>query len=101
MGLGTLIAGIDEVVSADPSELADRETIVELHRQLARLEVAVTRAAAAFDADGAWQADGARTAAAWLSVRCGLPQATARRRVWLGRALRICPPVRRRGRRGT
>src|SRR2546421_10901603 len=91
MGLGTLIAAIDEAVATGPSELADRDTIVELHRQLARLEAVATRATAAFDAGQAWQADGARTAAAWLSVRCGTPQATARRRGWPGRARRRLP----------
>jgi hypothetical protein len=40
------------------------ESIVELHRCLARLEAATTRATAAFDAGGEWASDGARTAAA-------------------------------------
>ena len=68
--------------------MADGETIVALHRQLERLEAATTRATAAFDAGRAWEADDARSAAAWVATRCGLPATTARRRVRLGRALR-------------
>ena len=49
-----LVAAIDTLVGADPSQLADGEAVVFLHRQLARLEAATTRAAAAFDAGGTW-----------------------------------------------
>ena len=42
----------------------------------------------AFDAGRSWQAEGARSASAWLTRRCGLASSTARRRVRLGRALR-------------
>jgi hypothetical protein len=59
-----------------------------LHRQLARLDAAKTRASAAFEAAGESKSDGARSAAAWLAHRCRLPVAHARRSVWLGRALR-------------
>ena len=78
-------------VCADPTALADAEGIVELHRALARLEGAATVAAAAFDARGAWASGGARSAPAWISVRCGVPRAVAARRVNLGRRLRHLP----------
>ena len=68
--------------------MSDGESIQKLHRCLARMEAATTRAAAAFDAGGTWQADGARSASAWLARRCGLPSSTARRRIRLGRELR-------------
>src|SRR5437588_12775809 len=83
-----LASAVDRLSDADPTVLADGETIVALHRQLDRLEAATTRATAAFDAGGTWAADGARTAAAWIATRCRLPMATARRRVRLGRELR-------------
>ena len=88
MALEQLRDAIDAVVAAEPAHLADRETIQALHRQLARLEAATTRATAAFDAAGTWEADGARSAAAWIATRTRLPMTTARRRVRLGRALR-------------
>ena len=55
------------------------------------MEAVVTRAAAAFDASKEWQADGGQTAAAWLATRCRLPRGTARRRVSLGRKIRLLP----------
>ena len=80
-----------ERVCVDPTALADAEGIVELYRALARLEGAATVAAAAFDAGGEWAGGGALSAPAWISVRCGVPKAAARRRVNLGRALRHLP----------
>jgi hypothetical protein len=91
--LTDLAAAIDGLCAADPVGLADGETTQALHRQLARLEAVTTRAVAAFDAGRDWEADGARSVAAWLSVRCRLPVATCRRRVRLGRALRQMPVV--------
>ncbi len=46
---------------------------------------------ASFDARREWDADGARSAAAWLTGKCRLPRTSARRRVRLGRALRHLP----------
>jgi len=83
-----LRAAVDAVCAADPQVLSDGESIKALHRQLARLEAATTRAAAAFDARRVWEADGARSAGSWIAVSCHLPKATAQRRVHLGRALR-------------
>ena len=85
------MAAIDALGAAEPSALADGEMIQELHRQLARLTAVTSRAVAAFDAGRSWEADGARTAAAWLSTRCGGPVRDARRRVRLGRDLRAMP----------
>src|SRR5205814_2575052 len=49
---------------------------------------ATTRATSAFEAAGTWEADGARSAAAWVATRCRVPVTAARRRLRLGRALR-------------
>ncbi|HVL29029.1 MAG TPA: DUF222 domain-containing protein, partial [Acidimicrobiales bacterium] len=86
-----LVAALDGLCDADPTSLAAGETVVELHRQLERLAAVVTRATAAFDSEREWEADGARTAGAWLAARCRLPVAAARRRVRVGRALRTMP----------
>ncbi|MGH9164079.1 MAG: hypothetical protein ACRDZW_01015, partial [Acidimicrobiales bacterium] len=89
--LDELVVAMDALVATDPTILADGEAIESLHRELARLEAVATRATAAFEASGAWQHSGARSAATWVSFRCGVPKATARRRLHLGRALRHLP----------
>jgi len=86
-----LAATLDELGEVNPGVFADGEALVDLHRQLERMLAMTTRASAAFDASGAWQPDGAQSAAAWLATRCRLPLATAQRRVRLGRALRHLP----------
>ena len=83
-----LVGVIDELAGLDPLCLTDGDTVQALHRQLERLGAVTTRAVAGFDAGRAWEADGARTASAWISSRCHVPVALARRRVHLGRALR-------------
>ena len=85
----TELAGVlDALVETDPTRLGDGETLVELQRQRERLDAALTRPTAAFDASGAWKHDGARSAATWLAWSTKLPMATARRRVSMGRQLR-------------
>jgi hypothetical protein len=91
MGLGALIEAIDGLATDDVMTLADADTLVELHRQLARLEAVTTRATAAFDASGAWRDDGANNCGQWLITRCQLPDAVAKARVRLGRELRTLP----------
>ena len=91
MGLGTLAAAVDELVATEAAELADGEAVVELERQLARLEAVVTRATAAFEATGAYAGDGARSAAMWLATRTRRPKAQTRHQVGLGRRLRHLP----------
>jgi len=91
MGVGALTEAIDALVGTDPAALGDPETIVELHRQLARLDAVVTAVTAAFDVSGAWAPDGARNAPAWLATRCRVPKAVARRRVRVGRRLHHLP----------
>jgi hypothetical protein len=86
-----LAAAIDALGAVEPAVLGGGESMVELHRQLERLAAVTTRAVAAFDAGRGWEADGARTASAWLAVRCRMPVGSARRRVQLGRALRHMP----------
>lgn len=86
-----LDALLDQLAEADPSTLADSDTIVRLQRVQARVEAINARAVARWDARAEWAADGARSGAAWLAGRCRLPKPTARRRIRLGRALRHLP----------
>jgi hypothetical protein len=88
-----LDAALDALCAVDPARLADGETVQALHRQVERLRAVCARATAAFDAGRGWEDEGARTAAAWVAARCGMPADTARREVRLGRALRSMPHV--------
>jgi hypothetical protein len=88
-----LAALMDRMCAADPELLADRESIVALHRQIERLEAVRTRATAAFDASGEWGAEGAYSAAAWIAAKCRLPNGSARSQVNRGRQLRHTPVV--------
>jgi hypothetical protein len=91
--LGMLKTALDAVCATDPARLANRQAITELYRQLARAEAVVTRASAAFDAARDWEGDGARSAAAWISTKTHVPKTLARRRVYLGRELRLMDVV--------
>lgn len=89
--IGVVAAAMDEIVAAGPAALSDGESVVALVRQLHRLEAMVASATAAFDRSGAWAADGARTAAAWLAWRCRLPRGELSRSIRLGRAVDALP----------
>jgi len=93
--LGALTEALDALCAEDPARLCDREAIKALHRQLARLEAATTRASAAFDAGRAWEDDKARSSGSWVAMACHLPTSAARRRVRLGRDLRLMDVVER------
>jgi Domain of unknown function (DUF222) len=89
-----LAAAIDGLLQLDPDMLDDAElgrTVVELHRQQARLAAAVTRVTAAADARRVWADDGSRSCGAWVAHRCRLPVGQARGEVWLSRRLRTMP----------
>jgi hypothetical protein len=79
---------LDRLTDADLSRGAD---LVRLHRGLARLDAITTRNVGVWDASREWQEDRARTGAAWLAVKCGVPMASARRRLRLARELRHLP----------
>src|SRR6202034_1921751 len=53
----------------------------------------VTEATSAFEKSEQWAAEGAKSAASWISSRCRIPRAAAQRRVRLGRTLRHLPLV--------
>ncbi len=82
---------LDALVASGAANYGDGASIEELHRQLSQFESFVTEATAAFEAGEEWAADGAKTAASWISSRCRVPRAAAKRRVRLGRTLRHLP----------
>ncbi|MBV9254503.1 MAG: DUF222 domain-containing protein [Actinobacteria bacterium] len=90
-----LARAIGELTACGPEHLADSDTVIELHRLRDQLDAVVARSVAAFDAAKTWDADGARSAACWLTTKCRLPQAAARREVQVGRQLRTAPIIER------
>ena len=80
MELDTLTEAIDALVDAGAENFGDPESMEVLHRQLSRLESFTTEASAAFEVQGDWTADGAKTAASWIATRCHVPRGAARRR---------------------
>ncbi len=94
MGLGLLdllTEAIDAVIADGAESFGDCESVEGLHRQLRRLDGLVTEVDAAFEAQGDWATDGAKSAAAWIARRCALSLTGARGRVRLGRTLRQVP----------
>src|SRR5271156_1944169 len=93
MELDDFAEALETLVTSGAENYGDGASIEELHRHLSRLESFMTEATAAFEAGEEWAADGAKTASSWISSRCHLPRAAAKRRVRLGRSLRHLPAV--------
>jgi hypothetical protein len=91
MELENFAEALDALIASGAENYGDGASIEELHRQLSRFESFVTESTSAFEAGEEWAADGAKTAAAWISSRCRVPRAAAKRRVRLGRTLRHLP----------
>ena len=93
MELDIFEQALDALVASDAANYGDGESMERLNRLLARLDSFITEATSAFEAGEEWAADGAKTAASWLSARCRVSRAAAKRRVRLGRTLRHLPVV--------
>ncbi|HVT42588.1 MAG TPA: DUF222 domain-containing protein [Acidimicrobiales bacterium] len=93
MSIEALVEAIDELVAETACAHSDADSVKCLVRQLTRLESVTTSAVAAFDASGDWSAEGAKTAAAWISTVCHLPRPMGRRMVRRARHLRHLPVV--------
>ena len=91
MELDDFAEALDALVSSGAENCGDGASIEVLHHELARFEAFVTEATAAFEANGEWASDGAKTASAWIATRCRVPRSAARRRTRLGRSLRHLP----------
>ena len=70
MELENFADALDALVASDAANYGDGASIVELQRLLARFESFVTEATAAFEVGEEWAAEGAKSAAAWISTRC-------------------------------
>ncbi len=86
-------AALSALLEKDPVELADGETLVELHRCRSRLEALVTKVSAAFRHSPEWAEEGAKGPVPWITQRCRTSAADARRALRVGRALEHLPLV--------
>ena len=84
---------LEALIASGAEHYGDGESIEVLHELSSRLDSFVTEASAAFEAGEQWAAEGAKSAASWISSRCRLPRAASLRRVRLGRTLRHLPLV--------
>ena len=101
MELENFADALEALVASGAANYSDGASIEELHRIQARLDSFVTEATAAFEVGEEWAADGAKTAASWLSTRCRVARPAAKRRVRLGRTLRHLPVVAQAWREGS
>jgi hypothetical protein len=91
MELENFAEALDALVASEAANYGDGASIVQLQRLLSRFESFVTEATAAFEVGEEWAAEGAKSAAAWISSTCRVPRAAAKRRVRLARTLRQLP----------
>ena len=84
--LGALDDAISGVLGTDPSALGDEAVVAEPERPRNRLDAAVSRSVATFEARGGHEVVGAATVAAWLTHHCRLPPSEAKAQARRGRA---------------
>lgn len=80
-----------EAVTAPDRAVPTGEETVRLFGALSRLQAVTALAASDFNDGGEWAPSGARSGAAWLTVKTRLPGAECRRAVSLGRRIQALP----------
>src|SRR5271155_2017201 len=93
MELENFEEALEALIASGAQNYGDGDSMERLHFLEARFDSFLTEATAAFEAGEQWAADGAKTAASWISSRCRVPRSGAKRRVRLGRTLRHLPAV--------
>jgi len=93
MELTNFAEALEALIESGAENYGDCESMEELERLSSRFEAFRTEATSAFEVGEEWAADGAKTAASWLSARCRVARSGAKRRVRLGRTLRHLPAV--------
>ena len=93
MELETFADALEALIASGASHYGDCDSMARLHGCQARFEAFMTEATAAFETGEEWAGEGAKTAASWISSRCRVSRATAKRQVRLGRSLRHLPEV--------
>jgi hypothetical protein len=93
MELDDFGGALEALIESGAENYGDCESMEKLHSMEACFSSFMTEATAAFEKGEQWAADGAKTATAWITARCRVSRAGARRRVGLGRTLRYLPHV--------
>lgn len=91
--MGNLQSAVDEILALDAHELGPDlgPKLVEVRREIDRLEAGWTKLLRSFDRDCRWADDGALSAKAWLRHHCRLAPGAASDRVTVARRLRELP----------
>ena len=82
---------LDKLLVSDDFVSSDGDSIIELEADKNRLDAAVCKKLAAFDACGEWKTTGAKTACAWICVQTRLARPEVRRQLRRGRSLAKMP----------
>jgi hypothetical protein len=93
MELDNFDEALEALIASGAENYGDCESMQALHQMEARFESFMTEAIAAFEKGEQWAAEGAKTAASWISSTCRIPRAAAKSRARLGRTLRHLPAV--------
>src|SRR5580658_5881100 len=91
--VANLIEALELLAQADPFSSADRDSLIALQGGRASYDASLAAVVASFAQGGEWAAEGAQSAASWLSSVCHLPLAEARAQVRRGTALVSMPLV--------
>ncbi len=91
--VANLIEALELFARADPFSSAERDSLIALQAGRASYDASLSAVVASFAQGGEWAAEGAQSAATWLSSVCHLPLAEARAQVRRGTALVSLPVV--------
>ena len=80
MELENLEEALEALIASGAENYGDGESMETLHHLSSRLDSFVTEATAAFEAKEQWAAEGAKSAASWISSRCRVSRLAA----WAG-----------------
>jgi hypothetical protein len=91
--MGNLQSAVDEILALDPHELGAElgPKLVEVRREMDRLEAGWTQLLQGFDRSARWADDGALSAKAWLRHHCRMAPGAASEAVTVARRLRELP----------
>jgi hypothetical protein len=79
---------VDRLFEEGPAAFADPASVEDFHIECNRIEAFFNSVVGEFDAWGEYAADGAQSAAAWLTAQCRIPAGHARNQVRRSREMR-------------
>ncbi|MGH9121551.1 MAG: DUF222 domain-containing protein [Acidimicrobiales bacterium] len=91
--LASLQAVLQKLLGGDISDVSDAESVVAIYKARNLLDCLADQACARFDASKEWEADGSRSALAWIAHKTHAPRGVVGASLSNGRALRHLPFV--------